>query len=244
MFRELKIKVGTLEKKLYLRTGVKKFSNHAAPIHQHSAAEVHVVSAGSVSFLVEGEPYTVEAGDVFVIPPAQVHMCTCASEENRYANFYVDVPLEAPMRFRAEPGIAEAFIRQCEESQRREDYTKLAAFLLLLCCEFCRWDTATVETLSDRGVVIDDYFANHYVDGTLSGLAEELSLSTKQTERLVRQNTGMTFRQNLSCSRIRAAKLLLQGGEMTGKEIAEYVGFETYAGYYKAMRVWNAENRK
>ena len=244
MFRELKIKVGTLEKKLYLRTGVERFSNHVSTIHKHRAAEVHVISAGTVSFLVEGKAYTVRAGEVFVVPPLQTHMCSSASEENRYANFYVEVPLDAPLRFGAGPGIAEAFIRQCEESQKQEDYTKLAAFLLLLCCEFCRWDTATVETLSDRGVVIDDYFANKYVDGTLSDLAGELCLSEKQTERLVRQRTGMTFRQNISRSRIQAAQLLLRGGAMTGKEIAEYVGYASYAGYYKAMRAWEKSHKE
>ena len=119
MFRELKIKVGTLEKKLYLRTGVERFSNHVSTIHKHRAAEVHVISAGTVSFLVEGKAYTVRAGEVFVIPPLQTHMCSSASEENRYANFYVEVPLDAPLRFGAGPGIAEAFIRQCEESQKQ-----------------------------------------------------------------------------------------------------------------------------
>ena len=242
MFRELKIKIGTLEKKLYLRTGVEQFSTHVSTIHKHRAAEVHVIAAGSVSFLVEGKPYTVRAGEVFVIPPMQTHVCSFASEENRYANFYVDVPMDEPIRIRMDAGVAEAFIRQYEESQEQENYTKLAAFLLLICCEFCHWDTATVETLSDRGVVIDDYFANKYVDGTLSNLAEELGLSEKQTERLVRQRTGLTFRQNISRSRIQAAQLLLQSGEMTGKEIAEYVGYETYAGLYKAMRMWEKEN--
>ena len=242
MFRQLKVKIGTLEKNIYLRTGVTRFSNEIAPIHRHGAAEVHVVAEGTVTFHVGEELCTVTAGEIFVVPPMWDHVCAEASPGNRYANFYVDVPLDAPVRFRAADGIAAAFIDEYAEGQEKDDYTKLAAFVLLLCCEFCRWDTVHVEKLSDRAVVIDDYFANHYVDGTLSDLAAELCLSEKQTQRLVLQRTGMTFRQNMAKGRVRAAELLGREGKLSAQEIAEYVGYASYAGFYKAMQRYGEKN--
>ena len=76
----------------------------------------------------------------------------------------------------------------------------------------------------------------HYADATLSDLAKALCLSEKQTERVVLKHTGKNFRRNITKKRIEVAKALLEKNELSKKEIAEYVGYNSYGGFFKALK--------
>ena len=81
------------------------------------------------------------------------------------------------------------------------------------------------------------FFSNRYSeDVRLSDLAEAIHLSERQTERLVIEHTGRGFRDELTETRVKIARQRLADKNMTLGEIAGYVGYRSYAGFWKAMK--------
>ena len=60
-------------------------------------------------------------------------------------------------------------------------------------------------------------------------------LSLKQTERLIVEYTGNTFRKEMAQKRIEAAKHLISTENITLAEAAEQVGYHSYSGFWKAF---------
>ena len=67
-------------------------------------------------------------------------------------------------------------------------------------------------------------------------LAKILSLSDRQTERLVIKYMGKPFRGVLSDIRTEMAKRLMETTVMSMSEISRMVGYKSYAGFWKAMK--------
>ena len=93
---------------------------------------------------------------------------------------------------------------------------------------------------NDEGYIICEFFSNHY-NGVIkvSDLAKTLGFSEKQTERLVLKFTGRTFKQELVSRRMEMARYLEKNTNMTMTEIALYVGYNSYNGFWKAYKKRN-----
>ena len=95
----------------------------------------------------------------------------------------------------------------------------------------------SAEKIVDYSFIIEEYLKINYArDIKLSDLASELNLSEKHTERLIKKYTGNTFKQELASIRIKTAQMLLASTDMTMTEISEYVGYNSYSGFYKAYK--------
>ena len=75
--------------------------------------------------------------------------------------------------------------------------------------------------------VIEDAFLYHYDTLTLSGLSEILSLSIRQTQRILREGFGMTFSQKLTEARMAAGTQLLKETSLSITEIADRLGYSS-----------------
>lgn len=77
---------------------------------------------------------------------------------------------------------------------------------------------------------IIDLFFNQFKDNlTIEMLAEQLNLSTKQANRVLKQYYNMSFKQKLLDNRIEVAKEFLRMTDMSVQHIAEEVGYRTTA---------------
>jgi AraC-like DNA-binding protein len=91
--------------------------------------------------------------------------------------------------------------------------------------------------LNDHALQIRDFFSLNYNKRiTLSDLAKELHLSPMQTQRVIKKHTGKTFGENLLLQRMTVAENLMKTTEMSLADIAEYIGYESYCGFWKARR--------
>ena len=98
-------------------------------------------------------------------------------------------------------------------------------------------EPVAVDKIEDYAFIIEEFLKVNYArDVKLSDLAAELNLSETHTERLVKKYTGNTFRQELAEIRIKMAQMLLSSTDMTMAEISEYVGYNSYSGFYKAYK--------
>lgn len=94
----------------------------------------------------------------------------------------------------------------------------------------------TVQRMNKTAVVIEDYFLYEYQHLLLPELAKKLSLSVRQTERLLQRYYGKTFLQMKTEARMSAAVTLLTETEQSISAIAEALGYSSIEHFSAAFK--------
>ena len=85
-------------------------------------------------------------------------------------------------------------------------------------------------------VIIEEYFLYQYRSLSLEDLANQLGLSTRQTERLLQKQYGKTFLQKKTEARMSAAAILLSSAEYNITSIAEELDYSSIEHFTSAFR--------
>lgn len=84
--------------------------------------------------------------------------------------------------------------------------------------------------------LMDEYFTHfHQKSPSLQNLADQLHLSISQTQRLLKNHYGLSFREKLTQTRIDAAKRLISTTALSMETIAEQIGYSSYNGFFEAF---------
>ena len=85
---------------------------------------------------------------------------------------------------------------------------------------------------------INGYIGSHLKDPNLSleKVAQKVNLSSKQIGRIIKQKTGLTFRQYLISLRMQNATYLLAESRLKIKDISDAVGYNSVHVFYAAFR--------
>ncbi len=111
----------------------------------------------------------------------------------------------------------------------------LSSYISLICSNVIDNLCESVAENTDYAYAINEFFGRFYnMKVTVTDLASYLGLSEKQTTRLVKKHTGKTFLQNLLEARMLTADYLSKNTDMPMTEIARYVGYNSYGGFFKA----------
>ncbi|MFS0726011.1 AraC family transcriptional regulator [Paenibacillus sp. 1P07SE] len=98
-------------------------------------------------------------------------------------------------------------------------------------------DAVPTKNLDDsRLLTIEDSFLYEYASISLQQLADKLGLSTRQTERMVHKQYGVSFQEKKRQSRMSAAAELLAATDMPIGSIAERVGFATHKRFSQSFK--------
>lgn len=233
--REIAIEVGGETLHIFMKDGFFLGQNTISPVHKHFYSEVQAVIEGEAVFLVEDQLYSLGQDEMILIPPETYHKRHMLSENGRLISFQIRVTPEACRVFSLSKGLAVQLLKEAEVLAETGKSNQLPALLALVCAAFSKAEDPTAP-IYDRTYLIAEFFAAQYnQDITLGDLAAELSLSEKQTERLLLRYTGNTFRRELARHRLEAARQLMQNEELTLREIAEKVGYRSYSGFWKAF---------
>ena len=237
MTRNTIMEVKTAELNLFLQGGFFDNSASTATIHAHGHTEIHLAVQGSLCFIVENKEYLLTAGDILAVPQNTYHYCKWKEVGARTVPFQVDKELRETARSHVSPLLTLEFEKAIREARESQNYALVIKYIDLLCSGFFRTEKLPAAVSTDAALIIGEFFSNRYPQQiALTDLAEELSLSEKQTERLVKKYTGNTFLQELTKRRIHAASHLIRSTEMTLGQIAERVGFKSYSGFWKAYK--------
>ena len=79
---------------------------------------------------------------------------------------------------------------------------------------------------------------------SISELAKSLNISLSTLKRLFKKYTGMTFGEYLLHQRMTVVQNLMETTSMTLAEIARYVGYNSYCGFWKAYKKFKQEMEK
>lgn len=87
--------------------------------------------------------------------------------------------------------------------------------------------TGSNTPFDNKARVIEDYFLYESDSLSLTTLSERLSLSTRQTERLLREYYNKSFQEKKAEARMSAAAILLENNNLSISKIAETLGFSS-----------------
>ena len=85
-------------------------------------------------------------------------------------------------------------------------------------------------------VIIEEYFLYEYQNLSLDILADRLKLSTRQTQRLLKEYYGKTFQEKKAEARMSAAAILLEDKERSITSIANLLGYSSVEHFSSAFR--------
>lgn len=238
MFIELPITIGAQTHRAFLQDQTFQPKSKPSPLHKHDFTEIHAV-LGNAAYQLNTETYTLTSGDVLLIPKGVLHSCTDITPNTSRVTFQIDLPTATTVQNIGENlvrGLADE-MKACQESNR---YTGVVAYIVLICEKLQIAPPLQPCAVVDHGLLIREFFSLHYnTDIHLSDLAAVLHLSERQTERQVIAHTGNPFNKELTNVRMSVAERLRDTTDMSLAAIAEYVGYTSYAGFWKAFRKYH-----
>lgn len=237
MYNELTVSIGTQKYKAFFKAGFYQPQVITSYLHKHNYTEIHVITGGTATYTIEDKIYRLKSGDMLIIPRNIFHCCTQKDDKTLFAAFQINYDVDKTEFYSIGSDIFMDFIEEIEKSKNSRNYTKLSAYISLFCSYFYSDGNLSSQSVTDYAFLIYEFFsANYAKDLHLCDLAELLHLSERQTERLVIEYTGKTFKEELVTIRMNMAKKLLKSTDMSLSEIAQYVGYRSYAGFWKAMK--------
>ena len=233
----LTVSIGNNAKKVFMKSGFKDATWRFSPLHSHHYGEMHIICDGELSFFIKDKEYVFSGGNIVILPPRVFHSVRVISDESLHFAFQLDLDLDEFKTVKISNHIIKDFFNELKISATTEIFATVSSYIALFCSKALGKTMLNIEKLDDPGYTICEFFSNHYnEDIKVSDLAKVLSFSEKQTERLVLKYTGKTFKQELVSHRMEMARYLEKHTTMTMTEIAEYVGYKSYNGFWKAYK--------
>ncbi len=227
--------------KVFLQDGFYTYMSYSKIIHKHNYTEIHIVSGGSATFKISKETITVMDGEILVIPRGVFHSWVNESPLTLHSAFQIDLSIDTPSVIATDTSVVRGMFNEIAKCNESKDHSVITAYIPLLCSYLKKARTGSIPQVVDYGIIIESFFSTCYDrQVNLCDLADMLHLSERQTERLVKEHTGNTFKEELAATRITVARHLLDTTDMSLSEIAQYVGYRSYAGFWKAMKKYGS----
>ena len=122
---------------------------------------------------------------------------------------------------------AESLIKQCIVAMVRNYETENSR---------AQAGAQTASHFDSKALIMDESFLYEYNTLTLQQLSSRLSLSIRQTERMIQNQYHQTFRQKKAAARMHAAAAMLVSSELSLAQIAERLGFSSSEHFSAAFR--------
>lgn len=225
--------------------------------HCNAEYELHVILRGKCLLDVEDSHHNLHAGQAVLIAPGKYHKPHTPYGEferfsigfslpngpllnslrNKVDESKVFVPTEDFMTY-CNKLIAEGMYKNpLREAAQSSLLTLLTVSLFrnLHLVQYVEPDRRKQEE-QERTHLIDNYFERNFSEKNgASILAEQLHLSIRQLNRVLKEHYGMGFQEKLIQARMDHAALLLRTTDTNVQEIINIVGYNSQTAFYKAF---------
>ena len=207
------------------------------PPHDHRQGELHLILSGTADYRIGQTDYLLQSGDFVYIPPRCSHSAKAHQTDANFIVITIRGGPKQPIASSISPSLLDGIYAACAESRKEDNLTPLMPYFYILLGCILHPNGPTVRENRDYECVIMRYLDSYYSrDTTLASLAEYVGISPKQVQRIIQKETGHTFLEELTSRRMSAARYLEENTSMTATEIAHYVGYNSYSGYWKARK--------
>ncbi|MBQ4516691.1 MAG: helix-turn-helix domain-containing protein [Clostridia bacterium] len=232
------------------------------PMHFHSSYEVFYVTSGNFKVTAQETTFEYKKDSLIIVPPRLMH--NTVLENNGTARFCINfffeknnVKSDSRLYDTLVKLLGETIISSSNAFSVYDSFKKLndCAFSgnhLRLSLYFHEFIVNLIELLGQEPLKLsfealsdDKISRTHKLHNLISAcytqnisldeLANQLHLSTRQLNRIIKANYGCTYKEIITQKRIKAATNLLKASNMPISEIAEKVGYNTLKGFYKAF---------
>ena len=238
---EIKIITENGESKVFLQGGFYRNDTVCDYIHVHNYTEIHLATQGEIVFSVGDENIAVNENAILVIPKGKYHGLVSKTENALHTAFQIDLATDDAASYKIDGRLVQYLFSEIQRTEPNGDHTSVVAIISLICSQIFPNSPLIPHYVTDTGYLISDFFSRRYRDDVRLGeLAEILHLSERQTERLVEEQTGRSFREELTLTRMRMAEQLFTTTDMLPTYVAQYVGYRSYPGFWKAYTKYKA----
>lgn len=258
------------ERPPYLEKGTFRFwyntQNYGFPLHWHNAQELIVPLESGYTVTCQSKNYLLEPGDIFLIPPGELHSLDAPASGARFIFLYELEPLGSIGDF----SLTRSFLTKpilISQSTCPSLYQTQIALILRMAkyywsesparhmliysamlefyaryTEYCSQSligsrTPIQQENSQRIHMLLQYMEIHYMDNlSLEAAAEQTGLSKFYLTRLFRQYTGQTFHDYLNLLRIQASENLLKDTSLSVAQISSACGYGSLSSFNRCFR--------
>ena len=227
--------------------------------HMHSYYELHFVSGGRGTLITDALEMPLYAGCFYLLPPRTNHEqwsdpnslleeyhlafeLVSKSEEDYIWKNLLSNGLYHTQQYELE----ELFCNIARETDQKQYgyndliHQNIQAIFITLVRSFASLNNAVSIPsihLDDRRIIlIDEAFLFNYRTITLSFLSDQLKLSTRQTQRFIKDKYGVSFSTLKFQSKLSHAAMLLASTKLSVEEICFDVGYKNYSFFCKAFK--------
>ena len=234
--------------------------------HSHSFFElIYCFGCDRVQYLLGGQRYTLQPGDIILIPPGTSH-CPLFPEVMRrpYERIVIWVNEDLVREFRrrwplehsgearrqfllrtagsvwADP-LRDAFLRGCQESEQRKPGWEAALYgnTTYLLMQLRRALSEQQQPTVERNELLDDlvqYVENNFREKiSLQSTARQLHISESSITHTFRKRMGISYYQYVTKRRLSAARKLIEEGTPIAS-VGELSGFCDHSAFYRVFR--------
>ena len=213
-------------------------------LHYHNQLEIYYLKEGTCNYFIDTHTYSLQAGDIVVIPPKVLHSTVYAGKMRTRLLINCDlyyVPLSVRPLLPTMPYIGripriqsdvEAIFRKIRKEYENPDLfskdalqSDIAALLILLLrSEQSRQSVYTGDNFVELAV---SYVQSNYSGAmTLADVAKVCAVSSEHLSRSFKKSTGFGFSEYLALFRLKQAEImLLDSPNKSISEIAYCCGF-------------------
>ena len=239
--------------------------HRSIPMHAHSdnSYEIHYISAGHGQVMVDGKEYDTVPGTLYITGPKVKHSMVPDPDDplEEYCVYLKLSPakkgssIASTMQLFRDTSIwygkdrygvyalMKALFTELQDQNigERVACESIIKQIIIACVRDYSGkkgsrDAKGIRSVDEQYLMIEEAFLYEYATLTLSALAERLSLSTRQTQRLLLEHYGMNFQSKKTEAKMSAAAQMLHSKEMTITAIADELGYSSVEHFSSAFK--------
>ncbi len=240
--------------------------HRSIPMHSHSdnSYEIHYISSGHGKVTVSGKEYDTLPGTLYITGPHVKHSMI-PDDKDPLSEYCIYLKLSddgkrdkntvSPLKIFREMSIwygqdkcgiyalMKALFSELNEQNvgYRTVVESIIKQIIISCVRNYsdsedKAETGVIKPADKQYLIIEEAFLYEYASLTLSSLASRLSLSTRQTQRLLTEHYGMNFQSKKTEAKMSAAALMLKLPDKTITGIADELGYSSVEHFSSAFK--------
>lgn len=246
MSNEIRVLIDNEINSVYLDDGFCVENAEFSPFHKHYHTEIQLLLKGTQSCNVNNNQYNLQRGFAFLIPANVYHSTNNPEPNTKRVSFFIDKNIREENLKKLPLELIDLFAKEIEAFKETNNLTRLQGYITTLCCILFDDNSSSKDNIN-YGFLIESFFMQNFNKNfDLADLAKYLNVSKKHASRLVMKHTGNNFTDELTKRRMEVAEILLTDQGLSKAKVGEYVGYNTYSGFYKAYEKYasNKQNTK
>lgn len=266
IYKNMDIRFSIDDVQIHVLSIVFAYFTKTIPSHSHGSGcyEIHYIPSGYGKLIADNQYYDISPNTLYVTGPHVMH-AQAPVQSDPMQEYCIYLKFRRPPQGQRKASVIDSFtstpfwigedtqgicalMKQLfNELEHRctghQNLVKLLLSQLLIYairnyeqCKPSQTSFSQNNRTESKSIIIEEYFLYEYQTLSLEALADKLNLSSRQTQRLLMEYYGKSFRQKKTEARMSAAAILLSDKTRSITSIAEDLGYFSIEHFSSAFR--------